>query len=306
MVLTLYIIQILVSIILLWKGSDILVESSVNIARYFGVPQLIIGLTIVALGTSAPELTVTIGAALTGQSNISVSNVIGSNIFNLGFILGSIAIVKSVKTSPRLIARDGSVLIGATIAVLFMVWDTHLSRFEGLILLTGLVIYNIFLIRNGKKNKEESKEEKLAVKDIVNLVSGIAVVVLGGYFLRNGSVGIARMAGLSEWVIGATVVAAGTSAPEFVTSLMATLKGHYGISAGNLVGSCIYNFMGVLGIAVVIRPMNVAASARQTMIMTFLIIVTALVLLATRKKMSRLEGVFLFLLSAVVWIVEFM
>jgi len=305
MVLSLYIIQILVSIVLLWKGSDVLVESSVKIARYFGVPQLIIGLTIVALGTSAPELTVTIGAALTGQSNISVSNVIGSNIFNLGFILGGIALVKSVETSPRLIARDGTLLLGATIAVLFMVWDTHLDRFEGVILLIGLVVYNIFLIRSGKKNQEKSEEGNLAAKDVLNLVLGIAVVILGGYFLRNGSVGIARMAGLSEWVIGATVVAAGTSAPEFVTSLMATLKGHHGISAGNLVGSCIYNFMGVLGIAVVLRPMSVEADARQTMLMTFVIIVTALVLLATRKKMSRLEGAFLFLLSAVVWIVEF-
>jgi len=306
MVLSLYIIQILVSIVLLWKGSDVLVESSVNIARYFGVSQLVIGLTIVALGTSAPELTVTIGAALTGQSNISVSNVIGSNIFNLGFILGSIAIVKSVKTSPHLIARDGTLLVGATIAVLLMVWDTHLDRFEGLILIAGLVIYNILLIRSGKKGRSESKEEKFAIKDVVNLVLGIAIVVLGGYFLRNGSVGIARMAGLSEWLIGATVVAAGTSAPEFVTSLAATLKGHYGLSAGNLVGSCIYNFMGVLGIAVVIRPMNVAKSARQTMIMTFIIIVAALVLMATRKKLSRLEGAFLFLLSTVVWIIEFM
>jgi len=306
MILVLYIAEVLISIILLWKGSDILVESSVKIATYFGVSQLIIGLTIVALGTSAPEFTVTIGAAITGQSDISVSNVIGSNIFNLGFILGSIALIRSVKSSRKLVLRDGTILIASTLVVLLMIWNTHLGRAEGILLFSGLIVYNIFLIREKKEDDWRSRRGTLRFLDVAGLVLGLAVIIAGGYLLRTGSVGIARMAGLSEWVIGATVVAAGTSAPEFVTSLVATLKGHHGLSAGNLIGSCIYNFMGVLGIAVILRPMAIESSARSTMLMTLGIIVFAVVLLATRKKLTKAEGAILFILSLIIWIVEFM
>jgi len=300
------VLQICVSIVLLWKGSDILVENAVKIAAFFGVSHLVIGLTIVALGTSAPEFSVTIGAAITGQSNISVSNVIGSNIFNLGFILGGIAIIRTIKSSPKLILRDGSILIIATIAILVMVWDRTLVRYEGIILFAGLIFYNVMLMHSEKRSRGDIPRQPISVKNVLGFLLGLALILAGGSLLRNGSVGIARLAGMSEWVIGATIVAAGTSAPEFVTSLAATVKGHHELSAGNLVGSCIYNFMGVLGTAVIIRPMQVTSSARQTMLFTVILMIVAIIMLGTHKKLTRTEGIVLFIFSIIIWVVEFM
>ncbi len=302
----LYILYIIFSLFLLWKGSEWLVESSVRIAKRLGIPQLVIGLTVVAFGTSAPEFVVTIGAAIKGQSNISVSNIIGSNIFNLGFILGGIAVIHSIESSSKLIRRDALVLIATTILVLIFLWDVHFTRFEGLILLIGLVAYNLFLLLEKEEVDVKVKYAHSKLFDGLILLGSIGFVVLGGYFLRVGAVGIARIIGISEWVIGATVIAAGTSAPELATSLVASLKGHHGISAGNLVGSCIYNFLGVLGLAGLIRPMTVSISVRGTSLMLLGLVLFAIVALRTGWKVSRKEGIVLFAGSLLIWIIEFM
>ena len=283
-----------------------LVESSVRIAHHLGVSQLVIGLTIVAFGTSAPEFAVTIGAAIQGQSNISVSNVIGSNVFNLGFILGGVSIVRAIGSSRRLIWRDGMILIASTILILVFLWDYQLARIEGLFLFLGLIAYNLFLVLKKEKADVESSRPQSRFSDTLLLVFSIGVIVMGGYLLRKGAVELARAIGISEWVIGATVIAAGTSAPEFATSLVASLKGHHGISAGNLIGSCIYNILGVLGLAGLLRPMVVATNVRSSIFMLIILVLLAVAMLRTNAKLSRREGIVLVAVGILIWIIEFM
>ena len=292
--------------VLLWKGSEWLVESAVRIAHSAGISQLVIGLTVVAFGTSAPEFAVTIGAAVQGQTNISVSNVVGSNIFNLGFILGGVAIIQAIQSSKKLIWRDGAILIVATIFTLAFLWDFHLSRLEGIFLFAGLIAYNIFLVIDRRESDEEIKPSKFRFSDVVVLGLSIGLVILGGYLLRDGAVGIARTIGIKEWVIGVTVIAAGTSAPEFATSLVACLKGHYGISAGNLVGSCIFNILGVLGLAGMLQPLDVSHDARNSLWMLLALVVISIAMLRSRGRLSKREGIFLVIVSLVIWVYQFM
>lgn len=301
----LYILYLIISLILLWKGSDWLVESSVRIAGRLGVSQLVIGITIVAFGTSAPEFAVTIGAAIKGQADISISNVIGSNIFNLGFILGGVAMIRVIKSTSKLIWRDGMILIATAIVLLIFLWNLQLSRIEGLILITGLISYNVFLFFEKREVDVTILQKDSKMRDGLTFMGSIGLIVLGGQLLRMGGVGIARIIGLSEWVIGATVIAAGTSAPEFTTSLVAALKGHHGISAGNLIGSCIYNILGVLGLAGLLRQMQISADARSSLLMMLILVVLAVFLLMTGKRLNRLEGAVLFFIGLLIWIVQF-
>ena len=299
------ILFVCLALLLLWKGSGWLVESAVHIAHHLGMSQLIIGITVVALGTSAPEFVVTVGAAIKGQSDISVSNVIGSNIFNLGFILGGVAIVQSIKSSADLIWRDGMILIATNLVLLIFIWDLQFTRLEGMILLCGLFCYIIFLFVQKRGVDVMILSSRSRLTDVLILVLSTGLVILGGQLLREGGVGIARAFGLSEWVIGATVIAAGTSAPEFATSLMASLKGHHGISAGNLIGSCIYNFLGVLGLAGVIKTMVVSQYAQSSIVMLGGLVLLAVIFLKSTQKLSRIEGVVLFVVGLIIWIIEF-
>lgn len=297
----------IVALILLWKGADNLVESAAKIAYTLGISQLVIGLTVVALGTSAPEFVVTINAAIRGESNISISNVIGSNIFNLGFILGGVAIIKTIKTSSKLVWRDGMVLLGTVILITLFLWDFHFERWEGFILFMGLLIYLTFLFI--KREPIEELEVELSPaewKDYVKLIVSIAVVVLGGHLLVEGAVGLAKIIGISDWVIGVTIVAAGTSAPEFATSLVATIKGHHELSAGNLIGSDLFNLMGVLGLAGIIRPMTVSHHAHSSTLMLLGMIVIVLIFLRTGWRLSRVEGIFLVVLNLIRWILDYL
>ncbi len=301
----LYILYLIISLILLWKGSDWLVESSVRIAGRLGVSQLVIGITIVAFGTSAPEFAVTIGAAIKGQADISISNVIGSNIFNLGFILGGVAMIEVIKSTSKLIWRDGMILIATAAVLLIFLWNLQLSRIEGLILIAGLISYNVLLFFEKREVDVTKLQKDTKMRDGLTFMGSIGLIVLGGQLLRMGGVGIARVIGLSEWVIGATVIAAGTSAPEFATSLVAALKGHHGISAGNLIGSCIYNILGVLGLAGLLRQMRISTDARSSLLMMLILIVLAVFLLMTGKRLNRMEGAVLFSIGLLIWIVQF-
>lgn len=299
----LYLFYIVFSLALLWKGSDWLVESAVRIANWMGVSQLVIGLTIVAFGTSAPEFAVTVGAALSGQANISISNVIGSNIYNLGFILGGVAIIQAVPATRKLIYRDGAVLMGLSCLLLFFLYDLHLTRVEGAILFISLIVYTSILFRQKDPVEVESAKSNSIVRDWLILAVGIVLVVLGGTLLRVGAVGLARKMGISDWVIGVTLIAGGTSAPEFATSLMASFRGHHGLSAGNLIGSCIFNILGVLGIAGLLRPMQVASDARSNTFMMLGIVLLSLIFFRTGWKISRFEGLLMVGVSLVLWFV---
>ncbi|GAB4186900.1 MAG: calcium/sodium antiporter [Calditrichia bacterium] len=302
----LYTAYLIVALIMLWKGADNLVESAAKIAYTLGISQLVIGLTVVAFGTSAPEFVVTINAALRGESNISVSNVIGSNIFNLGFILGGVAIVRTIQTTKKLIYRDGMVLLATVIAILIFLWDLHFSRWEALVLFSGLFIYLMVLfIKKEPLEEVEIEPDRATYKDYLRLVLSIAVVIIGGHFLVEGAVGLARIIGISEWVIGVTIVAAGTSAPEFATSLLATIRGHHGLSAGNLIGSDLFNLLGVLGLAGIIRPMTVTSHAHGSTIMLVGMIILVLILMRTGWKLSRWEGILLVVINLIRWILDY-
>jgi cation:H+ antiporter len=245
----------LLSIALLWKGADGLVESASRLGRRMGVSDLVIGLTIVAFGTSAPEFAVTLPAALAGRSDISVGNVVGSNIFNLGFVLGGVAMIHGIGTSRKVVYRDGVFLILVTLLLRFFINDLRLARAEGVTMVLLLVSYLVYLyferepLHDEVVELDDDDEGNKVARDIAMMAIGIVAVVAGGHFLVESASAIARAFNISDWVIGVTIVAAGTSAPELATSLVAALRGHEGMSIGNLIGSDIFNLLGVLGSA---------------------------------------------------------
>lgn len=299
------IIIILICIVALWYGATWIVGSAARIARRTGLSELVIGLTVVALGTSAPEFAVTLVSAFNGQSDISVGNIVGSNIFNLGFILGGVAIVRSVKTTRPLIYRDGAALFVSSLLLLFFLLDLRLERWEGIIMLALLISYIVYLIRSGVHMGEEIPEGEFSSFDIVRLIGGIALVVGGGHFLVESASALARIAGISDWVIGVTIVAAGTSAPEMATSLAAVLSGKPGLSAGNLIGSDIFNVLGVLGVATLLQPLAVDPEAIESVLLLSGMILLVVILMRTRFTLSRVEGGLLVAIGVARWVFDF-
>jgi cation:H+ antiporter len=302
---------LLLAMFMLWFGAKYLVESAGRIAATFGVSDLVIGLTVVAFGTSAPEFSVTIGAALSGKSDISVSNIVGSNIFNLGFILGAVAIVRAVNISKKLVYRDGLFMIGITFLLLFFFRDLVFIRLEGIIMISLQAAYLILLfVRKDAPEDDKIQHKKAAWKDYILLPASIATVVIGGHFLVESAGNIARMAGLSEWVIGITIVAAGTSAPEMATSLAAVLKGKHGISAGNLIGSNIFNILGVLGVAGALKsadsPLTITSQGLSSLVMMSGMVILAVFMMRTGWRISRLDGIILVFIGLLCWIFDFM
>ncbi|MEM8857557.1 MAG: sodium:calcium antiporter [Chloroflexota bacterium] len=300
-------IIVIVSIAGLWFGGTWIVNSAARIARKMGMSELVIGLTIVAIGTSAPEFAVTIMAALEGKSDISVGNVVGSNIFNLGFILGGVALVSALPTTRKLVMRDGGMLIGATVLLLILLADLQLAAWEGAILVLALVSYVGYLlyIKDGGDSAEEIPTDEFRWWDVVLLVGGTALIITSGHYLVDAASAIARNFGLTEWVIGVTIVAAGTSAPELATSLIGVLRGRHGISIGNLIGSDLFNLLGVLGLAALINPMVVAQSAYGSLWLLTGLVIGVVFLMRTGWKLSRWEGGLLVGINLVRWIVDF-
>ncbi len=298
-------IIIIATILGLWWGAVWVVEAASRIAKRLGVSELIIGLTVVAMGTSAPEFAVTVGAALKGQGDISIGNVVGSNIFNLGFILGGVALVRAITTTRSLVFRDGIMMIGITFLLLFFLRDLTLERWEGVVLFLLLFIYIGYLIYSREPAGEELPEGDFQWMDIPRLLAGLALIVTSGHYLVESASSLARAFGVSEWVIGVTIVAAGTSAPELVTSLIAVLRGHYGISAGNLIGSDIFNLLGVLGLAAILRPMSIDPSAYSSLYMLSGMVILVVIMMRTGWKISRWEGGLLVLINIIRWVVDF-
>lgn len=300
------------------KGADLVVEAASRLALRLGVSELIIGLTVVSMGTSAPEFAVTILAAINGDGNISVGNIVGSNIFNLGFILGGCALFQAIRTGPTLLFRDGAVLGSTTVLLCLLIgWDLRLDRHDGLLLVVLLVLYLMRLYRDRSKaidedtlhqveaEEHESVEEVLAahpmVHDVVALVVGLVAIVGGSHLMVESAVHVAEVYGLSKWVIGVTIVAAGTSAPELVTTLVAVLKGRHDIGAGNLIGSDIFNLLGVLGVAGIIQPLGVDEGARISLLALCGMVFLALFFMRTGWQVSRLEGALLLLVAMARW-----
>ncbi len=300
------ILIILLCIVVIAKGAVWLIDSAIKIARRLGISELVIGLTIVAMGTSAPEFSVTILAALRGMGDISVGNIVGSNIFNLGFILGGIAAIQGLKTDKKVIYRDGVFLFFGTLLLTGFLWDLTLWRVEGVILFALLLGYLGFLYWEKETFKIETRASQLRWSDPLLLLSGMGMVLGGSHFLVESAVDLAKAMGISEWVIGATIVAAGTSAPEFATSLVAALRGHHGISIGNLIGSDIFNLFGVLGLAGIMRNLPVDIGARSNLIMLAMMVFVVLVFMRTGWRVSRREGIVLVSLGLARWIYSFL
>ena len=245
-------------------GADILVRGASRLARTLGVSSLVIGLTVVAFGTSAPELFISVLSLLKGQADLSVGNVVGSNIANILLILGSSALVAPLVVSAQLVRLHVPIMIGASFLVFLLSLNGTLGRWEGAVLVGALVLYTASLIRLQKGQVDSENGDKPRVIGIISplkalvqvamILGGLALLVWGAGWLVDAAVIIARSLGVSELVIGLTVVAGGTSLPEFATSLVAAFRGARDIAIGNIVGSCILNLLMVLGIAGLIAP----------------------------------------------------
>ncbi len=295
------------SILLLWKGSAWLVDSATRIGRKFNLSDMTIGLTIVAFGTSAPEFAVTVSAAITGKANISVGNVVGSNIFNLGFILGGCALFKALKTNRALVYRDGGLLIATSLLLMLFLYDHHLARWEGIVLFAGLFGYLSLLFLVKKKVDEDEMPAGAATwMDYPMLLLGIGSVACGGHLLTMAATELARFMGVSEWVIAVTIVAAGTSAPEFATSLMAAAKGRAGMSLGNLIGSDLFNLLGVLGVAGMIRPLTVTEDSVASIYLLVGMCVVTVLFMRSGWTLKRWEGATLVGIGLLRWSVDFL
>ncbi|MFC6785930.1 calcium/sodium antiporter [Halobaculum halobium] len=316
-----------VGVAALWVGARLLVGSSVRLARRVGLSELVIGLTVVAVGTSSPEIAVTVGAAIDGAADLAVGNVVGSNVFNLAVVLGLIAVIGPFAVEARLVRRDGLVLLGATLAGAVAVWDLAVSVPEGSVLLASLVGYTAFSLRTGTagaaptatdgtgaepRQSDDSVDlstpaRRLATRpafDLPLVVAGVAVVVGGGEILVGSAVRLSRAAGVSEWVIGGTVVAAGTSTPELAVSVVAVRQGSLGVSVGNVVGSSVFNVLGVLGLAALLTPLTVAPEALWSVGWLVVLTTAVVVGLWSGRRLTRVEGVLLVCSEGLRWVLS--
>ena len=311
MILLLDIVLVIFSISMLWKGADWLVEAAAEIAHSLKISDLVIGLTVVAFGTSAPEFAVTIKAALTGQTDISIGNVVGSNIFNLGFILGGTAIVRAINITPKLLYRDGLFLLLVTILIYvlffgFNGWDITdaITATEGSFLFLALIGYIIFLFIK-KEPIEETHPESADLKSYLWFFTGLISIVLGGHLMVEHASSLASAFGVSDWVIAVTIVAAGTSAPELATSLTAAFKDKHGMAIGNLIGSDLFNLLGVLGLAGIINPTNIQYDIHSSIVVLIMMVAMVLIMMRTNWQISRLQGTILVSLNLVRWYLDF-
>ncbi len=289
---------LIVGFVLLVKGADFFVDGSSSIAGILKVPSVIIGLTIVAMGTSAPEAAVSITAGLGGNSDISLGNVIGSNMFNQLGVIGLCAACFVVTTHKDILKRDMWVNIGISVALLVLILDGKLSRMEGLLLLLGMAVYLFFIIRDALKNRTQGEEIQVmsVPKSLLFMIIGLAAIILGGNLVVNNASLIAQSLGMSETLVGLTIVAIGTSLPELVTSVVATRKGDTGIALGNAIGSNIFNILFILGLASVLTPIH--ANTELIIDTTILIAVCIIIMIfaKTKLKTSRTEGIICVLL----------
>lgn len=304
------ILILLVGFAALIKGADWFVDGSAAVARRFRVPGVIIGLTIVAMGTSAPELAVSTSAAIQGSNEIAISNVVGSNIFNLLMVLGICAMIRSVPVDKMILKRDYPVNLGITVMLfLFMGLPALLrgeffsrkmneevgevSRICGILCLVIFVGYIIFLIRDARKNKLEEEKEEAPMppwKCVLLILVGIGLIVGGGEAVVYGAKNIALAAGMSETLVGLTIVALGTSLPELVTSIVAAHKGQVDMAVGNCIGSNIFNILLILGVSTTIHPIGVNLANVWDLIILLVVSVVILLFCVNNKKITRWEG----------------
>jgi len=291
---------LVISLLFIGVFAHFLVSASIRLAKLFRVSEAFIGLTVVAMGTSAPEIAVSVSAALSGQGALSVGNVIGSNIFNLGFILGIVALIAPQKISRKMVYRDGAVLLFSTIIVFIFMLNQFISRWEGGFLLFCLLSYTLFLWKKKDIPDEEEieSERRGNWKDFPIFLVSLFGLIFSADFVVESSVAIAQSFGVSEWAIGATIVAAGTSLPEIATSIIATLRGRFGLSVGNVIGSDIFNVFGIIGVSAFIAPLALNSQNKifgmpDNLFSVLLLVATifmTLIFMRTKWRIGRIEG----------------
>ncbi len=257
----------LIGFVLLYFGAEWLVKGSSSLARSLGITPIVIGLTVVAFGTSAPELVVSVISSIQGKSMIAVGNVVGSNICNIALVLGLSAVFNPIKSDPSVVRRDIPIMLAIAVYLLLLTFNSTLGRIEGATLFAGIILYTFFNYYLAKKETAgaadiESELDEIGFivsrpKQIILIVAGIAGVVVGAQIVVDNAVKIMTILGVSEKFIGLTIVAFGTSLPELATSVVAAMRGEMDISIGNLVGSNVFNIMSVLGIASMVRPITI-------------------------------------------------
>lgn len=294
---TLTLILFVVGLVLLMLGARFLVDGASALAGAAGISPLIIGLTVVSLGTSAPELAVTVRASWAGEAGVGVGNVVGSSVFNVLVVLGLSALIAPLIVSKQLLKRDGSVMVSAGILLLVLALDHQLGRLDGLLLILLLIVYTVYLIRRGRSEESPGDVEEAAtgpwLLQLGRVVLGLVLLVVGARWLVNGAVDLAVMVGLSPVVIGLTVVAVGTSLPEVAASLQATLRGERDLAIGNAVGSNIFNVLAVLGLAALVSPGGIPVPRSASAFDIPVVIAVgfaALLSFATGYQISRWEG----------------
>ena len=283
---------LIVGFVLLVKGADFFVSGASSVAKALKVPSVIIGLTIVAMGTSAPETAVSITASLGGNNGISLGNIIGSNIFNLLMVIGISAVIIPFNSDKEILKRDMLWNIAITVLLLVLIFDGSLSRLDGVILLAGIAAYLTVVVRSALKNRvEDNSDEKVSVpKAVVFILGGLAAIVFGGDLVVDNASLIAKSLGMSDTLVGLTIVAIGTSLPELVTSIVAAKKGDSGLALGNAVGSCIFNILFILGIASTIAPMTADYEIIADVCILIFVSIVTYIFARSKDRVSRLEG----------------
>ena len=294
-------ILLIIGFFFLIKGADLFVDGAASIARKFNIPSMIIGLTIVAMGTSAPEAAVSITSSLSGQNDMSVANVVGSNFFNILVVLGVSSLISKLPVQKNTIKKDTPILLIVSGLLLVFGINKYISRIEGLILLIVFVyfLYSTVKMAKSATNLDSSSDNEIALaesdtttqtpilKTVILSVIGILGIVIGGDMVVDSATSIATLFGMSANLVGLTIVAIGTSLPEFVTSIVAIKKGETEIAIGNVIGSNIFNILLVLGLATFISPITISTLALIDII--FMLCITILLYLFMKKDYSLLK-----------------
>lgn len=300
----------------LFFGGDWLVKGAARLATALGVSSLVVGLTVVAVGTSMPELLVSISAALQAENEIVLGNILGSNIANIGLILGVAALVAPIAVHWKLLIREIPIMIAASVLALLLALDGSLSLIDGALLMVGFGVFSLILLRTGVAEEGEiapelsefEAEQGITAKTSISVelgrvAVGLILLIAGAQFLVQGATGIARAAGVSELLIGLTLVAVGTSLPELATSVMAAIRKESDIAIGNVIGSNIANLFIILGLTAVIRPVPVAEAILRTEYLVMIGFAVVILPLALRRTIGRTAGALL-LIAYTVFVVS--
>lgn len=297
---------LVVGIGVLYFGAEWLVRGAARLAASFGISPIVVGLTVVSLGTSAPELVVCVVAALEGRPGLATGNVLGSNLANIGLILGVTSLITPLNVQQRVVRREMPIMVVITVGLYALMWDLQLGRVDGLILIGVLVAYLVFVFRSVQEEVPQVLEEyeefmqaenarpPLRIKDFLLVLLGSCGLVLGGYSIVEGAVGVGTSLGVSEVVIGLTVVAIGTSLPELATSVVAAIREEADIAVGNVIGSNIFNLAGILGVTSTVAPIPIErAVLTHELVAVTLISLALFPLVRMDWRIRRWEGALL-------------